>query len=239
MELIRLTTIIVAISFVTVFKAQANLSSPYTSSVSGLTIPNAHIVTEHSRSFVIRGQAPGVSGIDQLLSMGVERVLIFKNDTKGEVQKEIVELKRKGLSDQDILHISMPWKEARDFQSLCEMTLESMKFLEESVRTRRSVFFHCTMGEDRTGYLSGLWSLWSGEIKDVNQAFREEMCAKGYEAGNLNKPHFVASAVRETLTPTFVKMVQLLGEARMKGLKLNQIRCPKEIQMQRSAPKCR
>lgn len=239
MELIRLTAIFVLISTITGAAAQAALTSPFSSTVSGLTIPNSHIVSLHPGGAVIRGQAPEVFGIDELKAIGVQRVLIFKMETQGEVTKEMTDLKKKGFNPKNILQVDMPWKDITNFQDVCEMTLKSMQFLEESARSRRSVYFHCTVGEDRTGYLAGLWGLWSGQYKNVNKAFNEEMCARGYEAGDHKKPYVVVKAVRDYLTPTFVKMVQLLSDARNQGQNLYQIKCPRNIPLKTTPPTCR
>ena len=238
MELIRLTTIFVMLSLVCSLEVRANLSSPFSSTVSGLTIPNSHIVSSHSGAQVIRGQAPQLAEIDQLLSIGVERIIIFKNQTQGEVTKELSDLKKKGFRANDILQVDMPWKDIGNFQDVCEMTLQSLQFIEESAQTKRTVYFHCTVGEDRTGYLAGLWGLWNGNYRTTNQAFEQEMCNHGYEAGDHKKPYVVVKAVRENLTPTFLKMVDLLAEARRSGKNLRQIKCPREIQQSKAIPTC-
>lgn len=237
MELIRLSMFIVMFSS----WAQANLSSPFASTVTGVTIPNAHLVGDYrnGHSFILRGMAPKLFQIDELIDIGIQRVLIFKSETKDEVTKEIAELKSKGFKAKDIKHVQMPWKDISNFQDVCEMTLESMLFIEESVKAKKNVYFHCTVGEDRTGYLAGLWGLWSGHFSDVNQAFREEMCARGYESGNHKKPYVVATAVRDNLTPAFMKMVSLLASSRRAGLNLNQIKCPKDVQVSRARLVCR
>ncbi len=221
--------------------AKAHLTSPFASTVTGVTIPNAHLVGDYSRgqSFVLRGMAPKQFQIDELIDVGIHRVLIFKSETKDEVVKEIAELKSKGFKTKDIMHAPMPWKDITNFQDVCEMTLESMIFIEESTRQKKNVYFHCTVGEDRTGYLAGLWGLWSGHFSDVNKAFREEMCDRGYESGNPKKPYVVAKAVRDNLTPTFIKMVTLLAESRRAGLNLKQIKCPRDIPVSRVQLSCR
>ena len=230
--------VVVFFTLLIVIHAHAELSSPFSSTVSGLTIPNSHIVSRQTGSLVVRGQAPKPEEMDQLKKLGVQRVLIFKNEIKGEVAKEISDLKMKGYHQQDVRQVNMPWKDITSFQDACEMTLESLQFIEDSAVTRRSVYFHCSVGEDRTGYLAGLWGLWSGEYRDVNRAFRDEMCARGYEAGDYRKPMNVVQAVRQNLTPTFVKMVQILSDARKRGLQLKQIRCPKEVELKFQLPRC-
>jgi hypothetical protein len=240
MDLIRLhVTLVLALVFLVNFQAGASLNSPFSSTVPGLSIPNSHFVSTHNGGMVVRGQAPGDLGLDELLSLGIDRVLIFKNQTQNEVTQEISTLKKKGVLARDILQVDMPWKNITDFQEVCEMTLESLVFIEDTVKSQRSVYFHCTVGEDRTGYLAGLWGLWSGEFRDVRKAFREEMCNRGYEAGDAKKPYAVVKAVRNHLTPAFVKMVQLLSDSRKIGLHLRQIHCPRDIQISVTLPVCR
>lgn len=209
--------------------ANAALESQLPSTVPGLTIRNAHMIYQTPMAKVYRGQAPKQNEIPQLLSLGVQRFLIFKNDSRGEVAREIAFLHSKGVLTQNILHLEMPWKDSEGFQNTCMMTVEALKFIETSVEKNMNVFFHCTMGEDRTGYLAGLWGLWVGTYSTPAAAFKQEMCARGYEGGNPNKPYIIARDVREALTPNWLKMVQLLKQARLTGKSLSQISCPRDI----------
>lgn len=169
-------------------------------------IPNTHLVHEN----VIRGMAPRNSGdIDKLLSLGVSQFLIFKIDTNGDVQKEKDLLLKKGVSEKNISHYDFPWKDITDFRSVCEMSIDALKKIEAAEKKKQKIFFHCSVGEDRTGYLAGLYLIYS-EKKTVNQVFQSELCDKGYEAGNPQKPMNVVSKIRESLTPSFLKMAKLI-----------------------------
>lgn len=167
--------------------------------------------------------------IQELSHLGIQRVLIFKADTRGEVPKQMRALSNAGFKTSNVKHIAFPWKDLHDFRSACLMTMEALQFLEESVQAGQGVFFHCTVGEDRTGYLAGLWGLWNQTYEDVNSAFAQEMCARGYEAGNPNKPYRqVVAKIRETLTPTYLKMAKLLTTARQHGQRLDRSLCDHE-----------
>lgn len=212
--------------------AKAELESHFNSSIPGVTIRNAHKVYQSGRAELFRGQAPKQKEVPSLLQLGVKRFLIFKNDTRGEVTKEINFLISKGVRPSNILHLEMKWNDEQGFQNACEMTLQALQFLEDSIRNQESAYFHCTMGEDRTGYLAGLWGLWAGTFRSSQQAFTHEMCARGYEYGNPQKPFFIIKDVREGLTPTWLKMVELLKQARLQGRSLKTIACPNDVPLQ-------
>jgi protein tyrosine/serine phosphatase len=72
----------------------------------------------------------------------------------------------------------------------------------------RSLFVHCTVGEDRTGYIAALYKI-AFKGLDTKTAFRDEMCARGYAEGDPEKPAKVSQIVHETLTPLFLKMSDL------------------------------
>ncbi len=104
-----------------------------------------------------------------------------------------------------------------------------MKAIETAVKKGRSIYFHCTVGEDRTGYLESLWTLWSGAYTPVRTSFQQEMCARGYEAGNPDKSYRkVVYKVRETLTPTYLKMLSVLSDAKNRGQGLSEDLCKQE-----------
>ena len=219
------------------FQSFAALNSPFSSTVSGLSIPNAHIVSQTS-GLVIRGQEPKLNEISQLKNLGVKRILIFKNDTQGDIEREISNLQMNGFQSNKILNIPMPWKNIQNFNQACQMTVTALRFLEASVQAHESIYFHCTVGEDRTGYLAGLWTLWNGEYSDVMQVFQKEMCAKGFEGGDPEKPEQVVNQVRANLNPLFVKMVEVLRQARQNSQSLDQIGCPSDVQITHPVPTC-
>lgn len=215
-----------------------SLQSAFLGSVEGLSIPNSHEVSSDANGArVVRGMEPrNKAQIQELLDSGIEEVLIFKTDTKGEVAKEIAQLQNAGLSASAITHVPFPWKDLHDYKAACRMTIEALKTIEKSVKAGRSIYFHCTVGEDRTGYLAGLWGLWTGEFESAAQAFKSEMCARGYEAGNPRKPYKeVVAKIRETLTPTYLKMARVLADARARGQNLHGSLCNQEPVIENAA----
>jgi protein-tyrosine phosphatase len=215
-------TLIASLILVTGFNTHA--------AVDGSSISNAHVVTETSQSVVIRGRAPkNVKEFQELLNLGVTEFLIFKNDTKGEVAKEQAQLEKMGVSPDSITHLPFLWKDIHDFKSACTMTIQALQTLEQATQNGRSIYFHCTVGEDRTGYLAGLWGMWTNAYQSSEEALKEEMCARGYEAGNPGKPYQnVVSKIRETLTPTYLKMATIVNEAKKRGQNLDVSLCDNE-----------
>ncbi|MFS4458573.1 tyrosine-protein phosphatase [Bdellovibrio sp. HCB2-146] len=194
--------------------------------VQGLTIPNSHVVTYSDSQQVLRGRTPTEDQMQELIDIGVRKFLIFKNDVKGEVSKEVSSLKKLGVRNEDITHVPFPWKDITDFRSACEMTIAALQTIESAHRQGESIYFHCTAGEDRTGYLASLWSLWSGARTSAQESFQEDMCNNGYEAGNPNKPYkTVVVKIRETLTPTYIRMLIILANAKKAGLPLRTSLC--------------
>ena len=205
--------------------------------VEGLSIPNSHVVTQSATQQVFRGRAPSEKQMQELLDLGVSQFVIFKNDVKGEVAKEIADLKRLGVPAENIKSIPFPWKDIRNFKEVCEMTIAALQTIETAQTNGESIFFHCTAGEDRTGYLASLWSLWSGAKTSARESFKEDMCARGYEAGNPNKPYReVVAKIRETLTPTYQKMLLVLKEARAQNLELDLSMCGNEPALPANLP---
>lgn len=202
--------------------------------VPGLSISNSHIVTESGATKVIRGMAPrSVAQIQELKKLGVTEVLIFKNETKNEVQTEIAQLQKAGFAAEAITNVPFPWKDLPDFKSTCQMTIQALHVIEQAASHGRSIYFHCTVGEDRTGYLASLWELWSGARSSIQNSFQEQMCERGYEAGNPNKPYRdVVLKVREGLTPLYLKMLSVLANARNNGEELSASLCDNEPKLQ-------
>lgn len=201
--------------------------------IDGSSIPNAHVVYETEGSQIIRGKAPAnTQQLQELIDLGVSEFIIFKNDVKGEVEKEKAALLALGIAPRFITHIAFPWKDLHDFKSACTMTVKALKTIENSVKKNRSLYFHCTVGEDRTGYLAGLWGLWVGTYTSVPQSVQQELCDRGYEAGNRAKPYQnVVLKIRETLTPTYLKMVMILGQARQNNQGLDVRLCDSEPEL--------
>lgn len=212
-------------------------ASHLSGTVQGLSIPNSHVVTQTESQLVVRGRAPNEKQMRELLDLGVRQFVIFKNDVRGEVQKEISDLQKLGVPATNITSIPFPWKDIHNFQEACEMTITALQTIQTASDNDESIFFHCTAGEDRTGYLASLWSLWSGAHTSAKESFQQEMCARGYEAGNPNKPYqAVVAKIRETLTPTYLKMLVVLKEARQNNQELDLSLCQREPRLPAHLP---
>lgn len=170
---------------------------------------------------VFRGKEPR-SNVSELSQAGVSDVIIFKNDTKGEVIKEIADLTALGINPH---HIPFRWKEFPSMIEACEQTVEALNLIHKIKQQNGKVFFHCTAGEDRTGMLAGLYRMLE-ENASVSKVFKQEMCARGYSDGSSRKPYTVTSAIQKELTPLFVTLSAKIesGEWRLGQLKKSSCR---------------
>lgn len=178
------------------------LTSPFASSVEGITIGNTHEVT----AGIYRGSQPGKK-LSQLAEYGVEEVIIFKSQTKNEVDEELAELKNLGIKSH---HIPFRWKDLESVQVACEQTVKALQILRNAHKASRSLFFHCTVGEDRTGLLAGLWRM-EQENLSTEEAWQSEMCERGYADGNIKKPWVVTKSIHQELTPLFLALAQKIA----------------------------
>ncbi|MBS1119854.1 MAG: hypothetical protein H6Q90_2082 [Deltaproteobacteria bacterium] len=184
--------------------------SPFAPSLAGVGISNAHFVAEDASSGarLLRGMKPfRDADFEDLQNLGVGAVLIFKRPTAStEVDKEIAALTPIGIPDTRIVNVEFPWKDFADFREPCRMTVQSLKLLRDWTAGGTTAFFHCTVGEDRTGYLAGLYRLLT-ETAAVDTIFEQELCERGYSAGNPQKPYAgVVKEIDSDLTPLFLKM---------------------------------
>lgn len=176
-------------------------TSPFASSVEGLSIPNSHYVDNTLQ--IIRGMHP-LGKVQELVDLGVSDILIFKAQSKKEVDTEISQLLLEGYSLENITHIPFIWKDIDSYKESCEQVIQALKLMEEVYLSNdRKLFFHCTVGEDRTGLLAGVWRMLSQDWS-ANEAFEFEMCENGYGRGNPQKPYTpVVKPIRKELTPLF------------------------------------
>lgn len=91
--------------------------------VDGLTIGNAHQVDKTGNVF--RGKEPKAL-VDELAHIGITDVIIYKNEVKDEVTKEISELKRLGITSH---HIPFRWKQYPSMVEACEQTVEALNII--------------------------------------------------------------------------------------------------------------
>jgi len=182
-----------------------------------VSIPNMHEVlsTEVAGVKVMRSNSPYYpEHITDVVDQGIGKVIVYKSFYKAEQRYQLEDLYRENGYDGELIFLDMPWapdKETQefDFVSSCKLTIQAMIAIRDA---ETPVLFHCTVGEDRTGMLAGILRVinngWS-----IEQAFNDEMCANGYEAGNPRKlESFVVDAVRAGLTPLFLKMVTAIKQ---------------------------
>lgn len=211
------------------FNASARFDSPFPSTVEGLDIPNSHLIAE-GPGRVLRGMAPDTAErVNSLINYGVTDVLIFKNEIKNEVSKEISDLENAGINRENIQFIPFRWKDIGSFQEACEQTIDGLEILIDVLSSEnRTVYFHCTVGEDRTGVLAGLFRMLN-DGWDEEKAFQEEMCENGYEAGNPQKPYAkVVKEIEEELTPFYLKMASLIKSGMISAQSLDKNICSSE-----------
>lgn len=213
--------------------AFAGLKSPFPSSVEGIEIPNTHSISEEGD--VLRGMAP-LGRLEELVNYGITDVLIFKNQTRNEVDKEIAGLKELGYEDNAIHQIDFRWKNMESEQVACEQSVEAFKLIQATKEWGGRIFFHCTVGEDRTGFLSGLYKMMSSNISR-NKAFYYEMCENGYGAGNPQKLWVVVNAIRNELTPLFKKMAKAIELGMLSLDQLNQVDCGAIVKLKTDSKK--
>jgi hypothetical protein len=169
--------------------------------VDGLTIPNSHQVDKGG--YIFRGKEPRKL-VTELKDFGITDVLIFKNDVRGEVVQEVAALKSLGIKPH---HIPFRWKEYASMEDACAQVVDGLNLMYKVKQNGGAIFLHCTAGEDRTGVLAGLYRMLEERISTAN-AFRYEMCSRGYSDGNPHKPGIVTGAIQKELTPLFIALSQ-------------------------------
>ncbi len=130
-------------------------------------------------------------------------VLIFKDSTSPEILREKEKLSESGIQVQQI---PFKWRNLESFQVACEQTIDALNLIKAVMSDpARMLYFHCTVGEDRTGLLSGIYILLTQRMS-VEDVYRDELCLKGYEAGDPLKDASVAQTIRSSLSPVFFNL---------------------------------
>lgn len=218
---------IISTLFVWTLSTHASLSSPFPSTVKGITINNTHAVDSSQKVF--RGQAP-LGKIEELRDSDFTDILIFKNQTRTEIDEEYEELISKNAGHIQTKQIDFLWHAYPSYKKSCEQLIEGLKYLKEVKDSKnRKIFFHCTVGEDRTGALSGLWRMLTSNYS-LKKAFYSEMCENGYGHGNANKPYYVYNEIRKDLTPLFIYMAQKIESKELTYDNLNSDICQDDIE---------
>lgn len=190
------------------------------------TIGNFHQVDREG--LVFRGREPK-GALIELLSLGITDVIIFKNEVKDEVRSEMSLAQVNRLRTH---HIPFRWKEIQP-ELACEQVIEALSLIRRVTQARGKVFFHCTVGEDRTGLLAGLFVM-NETRASLKEVFRQEMCARGYADGNPAKPPQVVNKIERELTPLFEALARELEQTG----KITKNFC-KNLKLQPSKLKCR
>lgn len=186
---------------------------------------------------VLRSMAPH-GHYEELEELGIDKIIIFKKQTKNEVDDEIKDLLSLGYSREDIKNIPFPWHDFESHYDGCKMTIEGLDFILEQKKAGERTLLHCTVGEDRTGHIMGLYRI-INESWSTQKAFREEMCERGYGRGNKNKPQYVVGEVRADLSPIFFKMAKILKEKYIPGKPLKVSWCRGIDSIEAKIEKCR
>lgn len=197
------------------------------SSIPGVQLSNVHVVEQkNGKMTALRGNFPWTpADVAEMKGLGVERVIIFKNDKNGEVERERKLLIGQGFKKENIVHIDFDWKDNSDFKSGCHKFMSAVNLLEKSYDENATTFFHCTTGEDRTGALSSSYLKIRHPEMSIDSLFQNEMCAKGYESGEYYKPKDVVEKIRSGLSLTFLKFIYVIDETQKKGGTINDSIC--------------
>lgn len=228
--------LIVLFAFVLFFlpESYAGWVSPFPSTVQGISIPNTHVLLEgryeSGGGAIVRGMAPFKDRhFRELMSYGVEHVLIFKKQSRTEVDKEITILKRLGMSEENYTHIPFRWRRFPSTELACRQTVQALKILHDNFINGKTTFVHCTVGEDRTGHLAALLRLMtsdSHEVEAIEGVFFNQMCENGYGAGNPLKPlKKVVKFIRSDLTPIFLQMAHKVRIGKLTWERLSLAAC--------------
>ena len=123
--------LIVLLVLLSTVSIEAGLKSPFPSSVEGFNTPNAHFVDVDER--IIRSQAP--IDLNELIDLDVAEVIIFKSQTRTEVDKEITKLKELGYKDSQIHHIPFKWRGFTSYKNACQQTIKALRVLKRVKET--------------------------------------------------------------------------------------------------------
>jgi len=173
----------------------------------GYNLPNSHWVDLDQR--ILRSKGP-TKYVSELVELNIKHVIIFKDATMNDVDKEMSELKKANFKSENIHHLRARWRDIESPKVACEQFITALKIIRDvKYTTNDKILFHCTLGEDRTGSLTGLWKMLDLGAS-VDDVFENDMCAHGYEAGNPKKPEFINKIIRRELTPIFIMMAGMI-----------------------------
>lgn len=209
------------------------LVSPILKSHPVLTMANSHYVLpvpyQEGPGLLMRGMAPrSDADFESLQKAGVKQVLMFKDEVRGDTTSEKQRLEEMGFPAEKIHHVPFPWKDYVDFRTPCLDTLQALRIIQNSLAAQEPIYFHCTVGEDRTGYLAALYRLLT-EKTDRRTIFLEEMCERGYSSGDPAKPYDqVVQKIEKATTRLFLKMAFLKDRGELNWSRLDDGICAKD-----------
>jgi hypothetical protein len=185
---------------------------------------------EGNRS-IFRGRSPSTpEQMEFLKKKEINEVIVFK-DWRTEEERKSFERRylNAGFSKENLHWIAFPWSHTRDYKQLCKQTVEALQIMKNVVESSRkgesgNLYLHCTAGEDRTGFLSGLFRILKNDW-DLEDTYAKELCARGYADGNPKKPAPVADEVHRTLTPLFEDMGKMIKKGALHWEELDSTAC--------------
>jgi protein-tyrosine phosphatase len=173
----------------------------------GYKLPNSHWVDFDQR--ILRSKEP-TKYVSELVDLKIKHVIIFKDSTLDDVDREIEALLKANYKPENIHHIPARWRDIKSPQIACEQFIKALTIIREvKYTTNDKMLFHCTLGEDRTGSLTALWKMMDLNA-NLDEVFEQDMCAHGYEAGNPKKPEFINRIIRAELTPIVMMMATFI-----------------------------
>ena len=137
-----------------------------------------------------------------------------------------------------VIQMDFPWHNVESYVETCKLTVKALRHMRSVTKNlKRKMFFHCTVGEDRTGLLAGLWTLLNSN-QSIEKVFKSQMCENGYEAGNPHKPAYVVNEIREDLTPLFMMMATKIKQGKLSLKHLTTKICYSSVDLEAPVPMC-
>lgn len=197
-------------------------------------IPNAHLLDQQGKGEIIRGNAPlNYKNLNLMKKNGITDVIIFKNDKAGEVASELNGLHDIGYNSETAKHVDFDWKDNNEFQRGCVKYMNTIQVMHEKMNANHKVYLHCTTGEDRTGVVAGLYQAIYNPKLSVADIFKNQMCERGYEAGDKTKSPDVVEKIRAGLTVNFSKMMYLVKQRQEKSQTIDASLCDTDPQAEK------
>ncbi len=225
---------------------RSGMISPFKSQVENLNLPNAAWVAMPDRQDnlggLLRGMNPQIENdFYEITNLGIEKILIFKDfsdASEKDLAKEIEAFKKLGVNK--IKHFPFPYYDFESYSEACVMTIAALEYLHDARSNNQSVYFHCTVGEDRTGYLSTLYLLANNSQLSIEEALENIMCEHGYEGGNPFKPFIVKQNIQKDLTALYSFMAKYVHGKYEKSEKINDKKCAlADLMVKKSNLRCK